>query len=518
MMMMTLYPWQEECINFIKDKNAIVAAPTGAGKTRVAIAWMNPLGAVKGEHRAYYCTPVKALAYEVASLLRELFGDVVGVLTGDIKKKHDAPIVVCSQETFARMIRGGKIQMPARVVIDEFHTAFTDPERSRAYVDALRYSPPTHLFLLMSATFSNLKEIVNYVSRVSQRQFVLYETDFRPTELFHLHDTFTPDTIPMYSLVYIFSIEALKKLTKYLSVIRSPLPVLQRRRIKQIADAYFVNLESFPEIMCGVAQYHSRMTYTQKRFVSTLARENFLRILCSTTAVGVGVNLPFQYALFGSMHFLVNMNRVPLSKTEFVQLSGRVGRPGFFDTGYTALLQQPYTRNYEDFTLIRDHYTKLIDPQTPLEEPKILLQPNVEAVVKGEVSIEDELNYIASFSLPPLTDEEIERYRRMLTDVVETTKRLSPQETRLLKRFYMPHLTFSENLKLIAFLRSHPRNTAISAENLSFLGDLDDLQNLLRIRRVLLALKDAKLNVNLASLDERLFNLDPYLAQLAQEE
>ena len=42
-----LYDWQRDCLKEVIDKDAIVSAPTGSGKTKIAYAWMRPADAIK---------------------------------------------------------------------------------------------------------------------------------------------------------------------------------------------------------------------------------------------------------------------------------------------------------------------------------------------------------------------------------------------------------------------------------------------------------------------------------------
>ena len=117
---MSLYEWQKECLELIKDRNAILSAPTSAGKTKVAYIWMDVKGAVEGRHKIIYTVPIKALANEKTDELVQLYGkEHVGIETGDVKVRENSPILVCTQEIYTRKYARQKKNF--KVVMDEFH-------------------------------------------------------------------------------------------------------------------------------------------------------------------------------------------------------------------------------------------------------------------------------------------------------------------------------------------------------------------------------------------------------------
>ena len=169
-----LYDWQRECLSLLLDKNGIVSAPTGSGKTKVAYIWMRPADAIeKKTHKIFYTVPIKALANEKFQELVDLYGEEhVGIETGDVKKKVSAPILVCTQEIYTKKYARRSIK--ARIVIDEFHYIFSDQKRSRAYIDGIRFAQKSHKFLIMSATLGNVKKIKDYLLRVTGKEFKIF--------------------------------------------------------------------------------------------------------------------------------------------------------------------------------------------------------------------------------------------------------------------------------------------------------------------------------------------------------
>lgn len=493
---MTLYNWQEECLKSINGQNAIISAPTGSGKTRIAYIWMDIKGAIQNKHKIIYTVPIKALANEKVDELIRLYGkEYVGIETGDIKKRENSPILICTQEIYAR--KYAQMKQAIKLIIDEFHFIFTAKDRSRAYIDGIRYAQRTHNILILSATLGSPMKVKNYLQRTTGKNFVLYETDYRPTKLEFINTEFTLEDIPPFSLVYIFNIKVIEKICTYLTTIRPVLPTLKRRKIKRMADAYRINLEKFPEIFHGVAKYHSKLTFTEKRFIERLVREKFIDVIFATSALGVGINLPFEYVLFGNLLIPTgskgSTETRPLTKIDFIQLAGRSGRKGYFDTGYVALLNHGFIP-YETQSERRNLYLSLLN--APMEEPEIKLSPDVERIIKGKTTIEEEIDYIKKFSEPEPSDLEIAAIIRELTRIKNTVDSLRQEEREILKTFYLPFLSIDENIALAVTIASklntgysYNSTIHIDANELFFITDNDEVKTLFKKKKVLEAFR-----------------------------
>jgi ATP-dependent RNA helicase HelY len=85
--------FQLEAIRALANGHSVlVAAPTGTGKT--VIADFGVFQARSTGRRAFYTTPIKALSNQKYRDYRAMYGDEVGLLTGDISLNAEAPIVI----------------------------------------------------------------------------------------------------------------------------------------------------------------------------------------------------------------------------------------------------------------------------------------------------------------------------------------------------------------------------------------------------------------------------------------
>ncbi|MGI8484249.1 MAG: DEAD/DEAH box helicase, partial [Thermomicrobiales bacterium] len=76
----------------LNDESVMVAAPTGSGKT--VVAEFGIFNSFRGTGRVLYTAPIKALSNQKFRDLRTVYGDQVGLLTGDVSENRDARIIV----------------------------------------------------------------------------------------------------------------------------------------------------------------------------------------------------------------------------------------------------------------------------------------------------------------------------------------------------------------------------------------------------------------------------------------
>jgi len=440
---MDLYPWQEEALSIIANKNCIISAPTGAGKTKVAYLWADIRGAILNKtHRVFYTAPIKALANEKFWELSEIYGkENVGLQTGDATVNPKAPILICTQEIFTKAYARKKD--PARVVVDEFHYIFTDSGRTRAYIDGMKTRMPV---AIMSATFGSPERVAEYLKRTTGKDFIVYQTDFRPTSLkFVVDRIYSIDQVSAMSavLIYVFNTRVASTMAKAIAQRRAS-QIARRIKITRLATKYKVNLEKFDTISTGVAIYHGRLQYNEKLFIEECIRKRFVDIVVATSALGVGVNLPIETVLFGSWKVpteTLGQFRI-LTKTEFLQMSGRAGRPDYFETGLVGILVHGLLP-YENGADIQMTWKTLLEKS--IETPVIKLSIDIERLLSG-VSPDEEVEYVIKNSLPEIIDpEEIEQIKTKAQSVKSFVASLSDTTLAVLQKLYTPELDLEQN-------------------------------------------------------------------------
>ncbi|UYP19660.1 DEAD/DEAH box helicase [Rhodococcus sp. Z13] len=148
----------QACRALEDDRDVLVCAPTGAGKTVVGeFAAYLALGA---GGRCFYTTPVKALSNQKYLDLSRRFGDDrVGLLTGDVSLDSHAPVVVMTTEVLRSMLHGRSPLLDGltHVVMDEVHY-LADRERGAVWEETILSLPGDVRLTSLSATVSNAEE------------------------------------------------------------------------------------------------------------------------------------------------------------------------------------------------------------------------------------------------------------------------------------------------------------------------------------------------------------------------
>ncbi len=170
------------CLALAAGRGALVAAPTGAGKTVVGefAVWL----ALRAGGKAFYTTPLKALS-------NQKFGDFVarhhaggvGLLTGDNSINGEAPVVVMTTEVLRNMLYESSPTLAGLrcVVMDEVHY-LQDRVRGAVWEEVLINLPVDVKVAALSATVSNAEEFGEWLEATRGATEVVIE-ERRPVPL-----------------------------------------------------------------------------------------------------------------------------------------------------------------------------------------------------------------------------------------------------------------------------------------------------------------------------------------------
>jgi ATP-dependent RNA helicase HelY len=161
----SLDPFQREAIRaLLSGDSVMVAAPTGTGKT--VVAEFGVWDAFKRTGRVIYTTPIKALSNQKYRDLRAVYGDEVGLLTGDVSENRDARVVVMTTEVLRNMLLQTPWDMDDvdTVIFDEIHY-LADPERGTTWEESIILCPDHVQLICLSATINNADEVAAWISR-----------------------------------------------------------------------------------------------------------------------------------------------------------------------------------------------------------------------------------------------------------------------------------------------------------------------------------------------------------------
>lgn len=166
------------------ERNLLVGAPTGAGKTVVGDAginfWVNNSDVAK----VYYTTPIKALSNQKFNeLIRKYGADKVGLVTGDTTINSEARIVVMTTEVLRNQVysKSTSLNDLKCVVMDEIHF-LGDLSRGSVWEEILIHLPKNVQLIGLSATVSNIEEFAAWLEQIRGNCEVIL-TEKRPVPL-----------------------------------------------------------------------------------------------------------------------------------------------------------------------------------------------------------------------------------------------------------------------------------------------------------------------------------------------
>jgi ATP-dependent RNA helicase HelY len=165
-----LYPFpldtfQREAIGtLLRGDSVMVAAPTGSGKT--VVAEFGIYDAFRRASRVIYTAPIKALSNQKFRDLRTIYGNDVGLLTGDVSENRDARIIVMTTEILRNMLLQSPWELDdvETVIFDEIHY-LADPERGTTWEESIILCPDHIQLICLSATVTNATEIAGWIGR-----------------------------------------------------------------------------------------------------------------------------------------------------------------------------------------------------------------------------------------------------------------------------------------------------------------------------------------------------------------
>jgi ATP-dependent RNA helicase HelY len=385
-------PFQIEAVEAIERADCLVTAPTGAGKTWIAEQAM--AHALARGKRSWYASPLKALSNSKYAEFIDIFGaDRVGILTGDRKENVDAPVIVGTTEILRNQLYDamhlGEDLSTDLVVLDEVHF-MGDLDRGVVWEETMIYLPARIPLLMLSATIGNAPQIAHWLQSIRSRECIVVEESERPVDLclLFLHPSGT-----LYPLLHTTAKgrKVLDKHVRAYTQLRDP-PLLARPRqlppFDQVLNALrkhhlipaIVFLKSRADCdraisLCrarpaseneelrrrmdelaaanphiahhrqrgqleskGVGAHHGGQLPAWKLVLETLMTEGLLDAVFATSTVSAGVNFPARSIVLLNSDRYDGHGFVPLTPTEFHQMTGRAGRRGMDNIGFGVIL------------------------------------------------------------------------------------------------------------------------------------------------------------------------------------
>ncbi len=346
----------------LEGTSIMVSSPTGSGKT--LIGEMALLRAVFEGRKGLYIVPLRALARQVATTLRgryqNLTGLSVGLSTGDYQHVGDElsenDIIVTTYERADSLLRHrtGWINDIGTLVIDEIQNLgdLNRGPRLETVIMRMRRSIPENLQIIaLSATVGAPDELAEWLGcrlvesneRPVPLQCAVLETDDRRETIKRV----VMSTVRSNGQVLVFlrtraSTESIAErlapsVTRQLTSRERDAIVSERQSIEHYGTTVPLTLQTLLE--SGVAYHHAGLDAPTRRLVETMFQKGMVRLVCSTTTLGSGMDLPARTVIVSSV-------RSPGNHTDYIdtnrlhQMLGRAGRPGKDAKGFGVVITE----------------------------------------------------------------------------------------------------------------------------------------------------------------------------------
>jgi replicative superfamily II helicase len=378
---MGAFEYQEAASKLLRetDRNILVIAPTGAGKTRVGMEALALAG------RGCYVAPTRALCYEKFKELRINFPRKAVVLGNkdyslggrDFASSDFRVLTPFRLNHLLSSVKNFSLLSPV-VVFDEIHGLNPDIE---IILTKLLLLHPDVRIVGLSATIREDDEpkLANWlnalvvkgeerpvplVERVVRFDPDLDEAGREITNVTVLEGGREMDSWVVDGEVVIGRCDHLREIYSHIRGYGDAAPILiwtpYRERANKIARAMAEMLrnrgkrpdpalqavaDSLPSgahtpalksaLPYGVGVHHGGLTQRERELVYELARDGELEIIVTCMTLAQGVNLPARHVVFDTVHEYDDSGRKRLIDVSvFRQIQGRAGRPQFDNIGY----------------------------------------------------------------------------------------------------------------------------------------------------------------------------------------
>ncbi|XP_061404387.1 U5 small nuclear ribonucleoprotein 200 kDa helicase [Lethenteron reissneri] len=426
------------------DQNLLLCAPTGAGKTNVALLCMlreigkhiNMDGTINtDDFKIIYIAPMRSLVQEiVGSFSKRLssYGLKVAELTGDhqlCKEEINATqIIVCTPEKWDIITRkGGErpyTQLVRLVIIDEIHLLHDErgPVLEALVARTIRSVEMTQedaRLVGLSATLPNYEDVAAFLRVDPAKGLFFFDNSFRPVPLeqqyvgvtekkamkrFQIMNEIVYEKVLEHAgknqvLVFVHSRKETGKTARAIRDMCLEKDTLGNFLREGSASTEVLrteaeqckNLELKDLLPYGFAIHHAGMSRVDRTLVEDLFADKHIQVLVSTATLAWGVNLPAHTVVIkGTQVYSPEKGRwTELGALDVLQMLGRAGRPQYDTKGEGILITSHSELQY---------YLSLLNQQLPIESQLVSKLPdmlNAEVVLGNVQNTKDAVNWLS---------------------------------------------------------------------------------------------------------------------------
>ncbi|RLI25124.1 hypothetical protein DRO57_04870 [Candidatus Bathyarchaeota archaeon] len=417
-----------------EGKSMVVSAPTNTGKTFIAELAALVASTSREKRRTFYLVPLKAIAEEKFEEFQEKYSDwglKIAISTGE-RNEYDPnlteyDVVIATYEKLsALLIKNPEIINEIGVVVVDELQMIGDEERGVNLEILLTrlcktLNPPQIIGL--SATIPNTKELAEWLNAE------VVETDKREVELregieytgekpinFHgfliekgdfLFKEFNKNRLGIEKRLNVHTFEGLLKICEKEQVIiftntqrqaeDLALRISKRSAPSKNVVKWIEQLDMYIETtpltrklkQCmtkGIAFHHAGLLPQEKRIVEDAFNNGDIKVICSTTTLGAGVNTPAKTVVILETKYYSGKS---IQSRDYKNMAGRAGRIRYCDDFGRSIL---FAENEKEFRRLWHSYIDAKTEHVISQIPKRNLESSIlSLIVSGICENEDDI-------------------------------------------------------------------------------------------------------------------------------
>lgn len=338
-----MHDWQRECLSHmdvVSGRNLVFCAPTSAGKSLVSdVLMLNRL--TRSENAiAMVVQPYVSMCEERERGLRQMtdaFGIKCVSMYGGrgqlLAKTPGRLVMVCTPERANELVsqiyaRDGDLRSLCFLSVDELHLVQDENRgpRTELLLTKVKSSSTTTQIVGMSATMLGVEKMADWLDAR------FYETSFRPIPLKTSIKVgpclYGPDGETRTLDEEGNDVSHLADLCR--ETMREKGSVIVFCRSRAQCETTAKALRSFLQMQDGVAHHHAGLDAQTKVAITDKFRLGNVKVLCATSTLAVGVNLPVRRVIVFGLEMGIG---APMAAQKLQQMCGRAGRLGMDDEG-----------------------------------------------------------------------------------------------------------------------------------------------------------------------------------------
>lgn len=357
------------------NENCIISSPTGSGKTVLfELAIAKCLSSLKesSQLKALYIAPTKSLCNEKYQQWKNKFLDIsVGMLTSDtsfteVEKVKASNIIICTPEKWDVITRkwtdySAFFNILRLVLVDEIHT-IQEQRGSTLEVVLTRMNKMCNNLRIIgvSATIPNINDIAEWLKTGGPdgkpANALIFDESYRQVELKTHVFPFTNKFNNEFQLDALFNTKVIELINQYSK--GKPVLIFCATRQSTITTAKYIaqhqhelnkapNRREFTStqdrqlnevLKFGVGFHHAGLSMLDRSLVEDKFANGNIHILCSTSTLAMGVNLPAYLVIIKGTNMWSMNGAQEYSTLDILQMIGRAGRPQFETKGCALIL------------------------------------------------------------------------------------------------------------------------------------------------------------------------------------